>query len=105
MAEMNDIAPEIRLSIRWPRFLAMEAGFPWYPTGRPKKYMYEKKIGRAATRPRSISRVRMGICRENRKRDATDAAITPQTAAKVGFNQANPRASSGRSMLYGRKWI
>src|SRR5256886_16091722 len=27
---MNDIAPEIFLSILWPRFFAMEAGFPWY---------------------------------------------------------------------------
>src|SRR2546425_2086200 len=103
MAEMNDIAPEIRLSIRWPRFLAMEAGIPWYPTGRPKKYMYEKKIGRAATRPRSISRVRMGICRKNRKRAATDAAITGPTAANVVFIQATARYSSGRSLMCARR--
>ena len=29
IAEMNDMDPEMRLSILWPRFFAMEAGFPW----------------------------------------------------------------------------
>src|SRR2546429_9961950 len=98
MAEMNDIAPEIRLSIRWPRFLAMEAGFPWYPTGRPKKYMYEKKIGRAATKPRRIRRGRMGICRKNRKRAGREGAITAPTAAKGGVIPATPGISSGPSL-------
>src|SRR3989442_14723228 len=99
MAEMNDIAPEIRLSIRWPRFLAMEAGFPWYPTGRPKKYMYEKKIGRAATRPRRISRGRMGNCRENRERAATGAAVTAPTGAEVGVLPGHPGYSSGGRLI------
>src|SRR6266566_2310392 len=100
---MNDIAPEIFLSILWPRFLAMEAGFPWYPTGRPKKYMYEKKIGMAATRPRMMSSVRIGICRKNRKRAPTDAAITAPTAANVVFIQATARYSSGRSLMCARR--
>src|SRR2546427_12138388 len=99
MAEMNDIAPEIRLSIRWPRFLAIEAGFPWYPTGRPKKDMYAKKIGRAATMPRGIRRGRMGICRQNRKRAAADAAVTAPPAADRGFIHATPAASVGRRRL------
>src|SRR2546427_5963369 len=103
IAEMNDIAPEIFLSILWPRFLAMEAGFPWYPTGRPKKYMYEKKIGMAATRPRMMSSVRIGICRKNRKRAPTDAAITAPTAANVVFIQATARYSSGRSLMCARR--
>src|SRR2546430_4135700 len=100
---MNDIAPEIFLSILWPRFLAMEAGFPWYPTGRPKKYMYEKKIGMAATRPRMMSSVRIGICRKNRNRAPTDAAITAPTAANVVFIQATARYSSGRSLMCARR--
>src|SRR3989454_8447163 len=100
---MNDIAPEIFLSILWPRFLAMEAGFPWYPTGRPKKYMYEKKIGMAATRPSMMSRVKIGIWRKSRKRAATEAAITAPTAANVVFIQATARYSSGRSLMCARR--
>src|SRR5467141_2036638 len=103
IAEMNDIAPEIFLSILWPRFLAMEAGFPWYPTGRPKEYIYEKKIGMAATRPSMMSRVKIGIWRKNRKRAATEAAITAPTAANVVFIQATARYSSGRSLMCARR--
>src|SRR5437879_191108 len=103
IAEMNDIAPEIFLSILWPRFLAMEAGFPWYPTGRPKEYMYEKKIGMAATRPSMMSRVKIGIWRKNRKRAATEAAITAPTAANVVFIEATARYSSGRSLMCARR--
>src|SRR5207247_2954287 len=61
--------------------------------------MYEKKIGIAATSPKRIRSVVIGMLRMSRKRAATNAATTAPTAANVVFIQATARYSSGRSRM------
>src|SRR6266571_3930380 len=62
--------------------------------------MYEKKIGMAATSPKMIRSVVIGMLRMSRKRAATNAATTAPTAANVVFIHATARYSSGRSRMW-----
>src|SRR3989449_179726 len=62
--------------------------------------MYEKKIGMAATSPKMIRSVVIGMLRMSRKRAATNAATTAPTAANVVFIHASARYSSGRSRMW-----
>src|SRR5439155_1262254 len=62
--------------------------------------MYEKKIGRAATRPKMTRSVVIGMLRMNRKSEATNTATTAPTAANVVFIHASARYSSGRSLMW-----
>src|SRR5438128_7399552 len=62
--------------------------------------MYEKEIGSAATRPKMIRSVVIGMLRMSRKRAATNAATTAPTAANVVFIHASARYSSGRSRMW-----
>src|SRR5207247_5524545 len=62
--------------------------------------MYEKKIGIAATSPKRIRSVVIGMLRMSRKRAATNAATTAPTAANVVFIHATARYSSGRSRMW-----
>src|SRR5213593_4314187 len=61
--------------------------------------MYEKKIGIAATSPKMIRSVVIGMLRTSRNRAATNAATTAPTAANVVFIHATARYSSGRSRM------
>src|SRR3989442_12457988 len=62
--------------------------------------MYEKKIGIAATSPKMIKSVVIGMLRMSRNRAATNAATTAPTAANVVFIHATARYSSGRSRMW-----
>src|SRR5256712_878929 len=62
--------------------------------------MYEKKIGMAATSPKMIRSVVIGMLRMSRKRAATNAATPAPTAANVVFIHASARYSSGRSRMW-----
>src|SRR5256712_8748359 len=62
--------------------------------------MYEKKIGMAATSPKMIRSVVIGMLRMSRKRAATNAATTEPTAGNVVFIHASARYSSGRSRMW-----
>src|SRR5881628_1528169 len=62
--------------------------------------MYEKKIGIAATSPKMIRSVVIGMLRTSRNRAATNAATTAPTAANVVFIHATARYSSGRSRMW-----
>src|SRR2546426_154490 len=61
--------------------------------------MYEKKIGIAATSPKMMRSVVIGMLRTSRNRAATNAATTAPTAANVVFIHATARYSSGRSRM------
>src|SRR5881628_306821 len=61
--------------------------------------MYEKKIGIAATSPKMVRSVVIGMLRTSRNRAATNAATTAPTAANVVFIHATARYSSGRSRM------
>src|SRR3989304_5459755 len=61
--------------------------------------MYEKKIGKPATRPRMTRRVTKPVPRMKRNKAATNPATTAPTGTNIVFIHARARYSWGRSLM------